>query len=295
MKCEKYIGPIAAIMCLSLATSAGAADPVATGTASPVSIGEKPPIAVTTKPDELCLKDLREFHGQMQTDGYWLAGSGDAYGYPIGASGYAYGYSLGSYPAAFAHYPNVRPGYEIRMLLLAANILARRGEHQTCEAVLSTTKTVYTAYTSALHEGGARRIGEPAWRLEEIAAAQPVTNNDNSFRSDQLLGTEVRSGQNDPLGSVDDLVMNPQTGKIAYLVIGRGGIFGIGEKFVPVPWEDFKVSPKAKLLVLQTTKGVMDAAPRVARDQSMTTDQFNQESPKVDAYWKTHLSDKTSN
>jgi sporulation protein YlmC with PRC-barrel domain len=290
MKRSTLAASVAACLCLGLAAPLLAAEPAATGAANlPASENN----LSATKPAEKCLTDLRAFDSEMRKDGYWLGGSGYGYGYPMDGAGYGYGYPIKSGLAATATgYQDARSGYDIRILIAAANILARHGQQQQCEDVLATTRDNYKLYLTDMHSGGVPMANVPSWQQQQIAAAQPVTGKNAAFRSDELLGTDVRNPQNEALGSVDDLVMSPQTGKIAYLVIARGGIFGIDEKYVPVPWEDFKATPNANLLVLDTTKGAMDAAPQVNHDQFATPGQFDQESQKVDAYWKAHLSSK---
>ena len=290
MKRSTLVGSVTVCMCFGLAAPLLAADPVAT--ANQASPGEESGISAI-KPAKKCLSDLHAFDSQMEKDGHWLVGSG--YGYPVGGSGYGYGFPMSGYlPATATGYQNARPGYEIRILIASAHVLARHGQQQPCEDVLATTRTIYNRYITDLRGEGARTVDMPGWRQQQIAAAQPVIGNAAPFRSDELLGTEVLTQRNEALGSVDDIVVSPQTGKIAYLVVARGGIFGIDEKYVPVPWQDFKASPNASLLVLDTGKDAMNDTPQVSYDQFTAARQFEQESQKVDAYWKVHLSDNGS-
>jgi sporulation protein YlmC with PRC-barrel domain len=289
MKRTILAGSVAACFCLGLAGQLLAAEPPVTSTTNHPSPGEQNVSAI--KPAAKCLSDLRAFDDQMEKDGYWRGGSRYGYGYPMGGFGYGDGYQMsGGLAPTATGYRDVRPGYEVRTLVASANILARHGQQQQCDDVLAATRSIYKLYVADLHARGVHTADVPGWRKQQIAAAQPVASAKISFRSDELVGTEVRNPENQALGSVDDLVTSPQTGKIAYLVIGRGGIFGIDEKYVPVPWADFKVTPNANLLVLDTTKGAMDVAPEVDHDQFATPSRFDQESQKVDAYWKTHLS-----
>ena len=162
----------------------------------------------------------------------------------------------------------------------AANVLARRGEQQPCEDVLTATRAVYKHFLTDMKSGGTPMAETPDWRERQIRAAVSVSGANVAFRSDELLGVEVRSPNNLALGSVDDLVLSPQTGKIAYLVIARGGIFGFDESHVPVPWDDFKATPNASLLVLDTTKSALDGAPQVKEDAFSVGGDVDAESQK---------------
>ena len=284
-------GSVATCLYLALAAPLFAAELPTTGTVKQPQASAMQPS--TTKPAEKCLSDLRAFDSRMGKDGYWLGGSGYGYGYPMGGDGYEYGYPMGARPTTAATgyqgYQDARPGYEVRILVASANILAKHGQQQACENVLATSSEIYKVYVADLRSGQLPMVDVSVWRQHQIATAQPVTATGTAYRSDELVGTDVRTPQDDALGSVEDLVTSPKTGAIAYVVIGRGGIFGIDEKYVPVPWAAFKISSAANLLVLDTTKAAMDTAPQVARDQNITTNYFDQESQKVDAYWKARL------
>lgn len=248
--------------------------------------------ASATEPAQSCLKHLIALRVQMQKDGYWRGVSGYGYGYPT--YGYDYDASMAS-PAitsasapAAERYWRARPGYEVRTLLAATQILARHGQQAACESLLGETRKIYGRYATEMRNGHLPKDNISGFLQAQLAAAQPVAGHDVSFRSDQLIGTDVVEPTGEELGSVDDLVLSPQTGKIAYLVIARGGMFGIDEKYVPVPWAHFKATNGAKILVLDTTKAVLSAAPHVEEHGFSKAGDFGKQSQQVDTYWSAH-------
>jgi sporulation protein YlmC with PRC-barrel domain len=274
---------VAGCFCLGVAVPRLAAQTPVAGAVSNTSAGEANVTAA--KPAQRCLSDLRVFDSQMEKDGYWL-----------GAPGHRFGSPMARYSgASVIDYQNVRPGYEIRTLVASAVILARNGRQQPCEDVLTATRDIYKVYVAEMHKRGVPAPDVSNWREQQIATAHSVAGQNTSFRSDELLGVDVSNAQNEALGSVEDLVMNARTGKIVYLVIGRGGIFGIDEKYVPIPWDDFKITENQKLLVLDVAKATMDAAPEISHGQFTSLDHFDQQSQSVDAYWQKHLSNKINN
>ncbi len=267
------LGSVASVVCALLVTPIFAADPIPT----------PPDAGIPSQPAAVCLSDLRAFDVEMEKDGYWYTGGGYSMGYPVAGYGYSGVAERGAGEMPFG-YEYARPGYEVRNLMASATILARHGNQQPCEDVLATTRVIYQDYLTALRSGKEAQGYGPQWQQVQLKTAIPVTDDHAAFRSDQLVGADVRNVSNVALGTVNDIVISPETGKIAYLVIGRGGFFGIDEKYVPVPWASFKITPAGRTLVLNVEKAALGAAPMVKKNEHASV----AESKMVDAYWLAH-------
>lgn len=292
MKRPLLLTSLAIGLCVPVAHAALAADPAEAATQVANQVPAAAETASAATPAQACLSDIASFAALIQKNGYWMGGSEYGYGYPMGEYGYGFGYPMGDYQGGVAaDYQTARPGYETRSLVTSATILARNGEQQTCEAVLATARTIYQGYEAHLKSSGWLRSGKPDRQDRAIAAAVSVTTEGATLGSGQLIGTDVRNLKDDALGSVYDIVLSPHTSKIAYLIIARGGLFGFDQSYVPVPWTDFKVTKSLNLLVLDTTKAVMTAAPELTEAEFSGAGHFATHSAKVDAYWKTQPAD----
>ncbi|MDQ6655648.1 MAG: PRC-barrel domain-containing protein [Verrucomicrobiota bacterium] len=102
------------------------------------------------------------------------------------------------------------------------------------------------------------------------APAQAADSNSNSSSSglitaSTIKGTDVINLQNQSIGDVDEVLVDPSSGRIRFLVLGVGGFLGVGETEVAVPWDAFKVTRNGNetKFVLDASKERLEKAPRV--------------------------------
>ena len=89
-----------------------------------------------------------------------------------------------------------------------------------------------------------------------------------------FFGAEVQDASGMVIGDINDLVFD-RSGKITTIVLGVGGLLGIGEKTVGVPFREFtfKVGPEgARVIVLALSKEDLNASPTFKAVEKTTYD-----------------------
>ncbi|MCO6382229.1 PRC-barrel domain containing protein [Oceanicola sp. 502str15] len=76
-----------------------------------------------------------------------------------------------------------------------------------------------------------------------------------------MNGTEVYSRDGTHIGSIDHLMIDKESGKVAYAVMGFGGFLGIGEEHYPVPWGKLTFDTAKDGFVTDITEEQVKGAP----------------------------------
>mgnify|MGYP000731257562 CR=1 FL=1 len=157
---------------------------------------------------------------------------------------------------------------DVRTLRTAAQIFDRNGMEDACaDTVASINELIENRSASAKDEG----MTFGSWSEEEVErlkTAVPVSQRSKPLRAAAVVGADVRNMENEDLGEIQDVVMDPKTGDVAYAILAHGGFLGIAEKQIAVPWQQLKVTDNADtpIFVLDVSEEVLDEAPSFERD-----------------------------
>lgn len=94
---------------------------------------------------------------------------------------------------------------------------------------------------------------------------RPIPDRPVAVAAEDLESRSVYAPDGSRLGDIEDIVVDPVSGRIVYAVVELGGFLGIGERSFPVPWALMKPAPEGDRLVLDVSADRMKGAPQFTR------------------------------
>jgi sporulation protein YlmC with PRC-barrel domain len=76
----------------------------------------------------------------------------------------------------------------------------------------------------------------------------------------QIMDMDIRNSKNESLGHVEDCVINLKDGKVAYVVMARGQVLGLGGSFFAIAPEALKLAENGEHLMLNATNAEFENA-----------------------------------
>ena len=84
--------------------------------------------------------------------------------------------------------------------------------------------------------------------------------------SDKVEGTNVYRSSGDKIGSIERIMLDKQSGKVAYAVMSFGGFLGLGHEHYPVPWSLLTYNTKLGGYEVNISDQQLTGAPKYAND-----------------------------
>ena len=127
----------------------------------------------------------------------------------------------------------------LSMLVLAAMILVACGGGATSTNVAGSPPPVTVDATDDMTGTATESPTEDGTTTETPGV--PVTGDLNPARISNQLDFTVWSQDGEQIGDVNDMVLNLDDPRVAYVVVGTGGFLGLGESDILVPWNSLEL------------------------------------------------------
>jgi sporulation protein YlmC with PRC-barrel domain len=124
--------------------------------------------------------------------------------------------------------------------------------------------------------------------MEETAMATMEKETTSLIGSDKVEGTTVYGMDGNSIGTIQRVMIDKISGKVAYAVTSFGGFLGMGEDYYPLPWSQLKYDTGLGGYRTNLTEAQLKGAPKYSRsDEWDWSDRANDR--KVYDYYKVPL------
>lgn len=84
--------------------------------------------------------------------------------------------------------------------------------------------------------------------------------------ADTLEGDKVVNSRGEDLGTIEDIMVDVQRGRVAYAVMSCGGFLGLGDKLFAIPWSALTLDADRHCFVLDADRERFEKAPGFDKD-----------------------------
>ncbi len=120
-----------------------------------------------------------------------------------------------------------------------------------------------------------------------IVEETQVAKNMSFVPATEIKGSRVVNVKEENLGKIEEVMIDPENGRIAYVVLSFGGLLGMGNKLFAIPWDSFEYNRGDYILrldksILEKAEGFDEEAWALTRDELLSV----YKRCGIQPYWK---------
>jgi sporulation protein YlmC with PRC-barrel domain len=82
-----------------------------------------------------------------------------------------------------------------------------------------------------------------------------------------MTGDRVVNSRDEHLGRIEDIMLDVETGRVAYAVLSFGGFLGLGDKLFAIPWAAMRLDEERNCFLLDVDRDALKNADGFDKDR----------------------------